>query len=603
MKQTYFALQQTGLFLLLGLLTLSGCNRELQPSDSTQTSGGRIRIRQTITEIVVASPDFTLLKAAVVKAGLAEALSTGNLTVFAPTDNAFRAAGFGDVNAINNADVNVLRRILLYHVIGTERFFEDRIPDRLTGFKTLQGEQVYATRRGGLSVNGVPVDRVDVEANNGVIHIISRVLLPPAGNTIEVAVANPNLTYLVAALQRVTQSGTNLIQVLGTGGPFTVFAPTNAAFQAAGFSTIESVRAADPNVLSRILRYHVVPGITFSTQLNDEKLMTVEGGGLTATRTPGMAIIQGIGNTSPAKVQAADIVTLNGVVHVIDQVLLPTGNSMTKSITNLVVENPNFSLLKAAVVRAGLADALSTGTLTVFAPTDDAFRAAGLTDVNAINNMDINVLRKILLYHVIGGESFFANALPENILGFKTLQGEQLQISKRQSITVNGVYVIQADIKASNGVVHVINKVLLPPAGNLVEVAVSNPNLSFLVAAVQRAGLVQTLGTGGPFTVFAPTNAAFQAAGFPSIQSIQAADPAVLAKILTYHVVSGRAFSTTLRSDDITTVQGGTLSVMVTPKSSVMVSGKSNSTAANVVIADLVTLNGIVHVIDRVLLP
>ncbi|MCQ3996789.1 fasciclin domain-containing protein, partial [Klebsiella pneumoniae] len=92
-------------------------------------------------------------------------------------------------------------------------------------------------------------------------------------------------------------------------------------------------------------------------------------------------------------------------------------------------------------------------------------------------------------------------------------------------------------------------RVLLPPAGNLAEIAVANPNLTYLVAALQRAGLVQTIATGGPFTVFAPTNAAFQAAGFPTIASIQSADPAVLTRILTYHVLNERAFAAGLRTN------------------------------------------------------
>ena len=113
-------------------------------------------------------------------------------------------------------------------------------------------------------------------------------------------------------------------------------------------------------------------------------------------------MVQGLGNSSPALVVAADVVTKNGVVHVIDQVLLPSGGNVTKSITDIVVDNPNFSLLKAAVVRAGLAGALATGNLTVFDPTDAAFQAAGFADANAINSVNVDALRRILLYHVIG---------------------------------------------------------------------------------------------------------------------------------------------------------------------------------------------------------
>ncbi len=228
---------------------------------------------------------------------------------------------------------------------------------------------------------------------------------------------------------------------------------------------------------------------------------------------------------------------------------------INQSITGIVVGSPNFSLLRTAVVRAGLAGALATGNLTVFAPTDAAFQAAGFADANAINNVNVDALRRILLYHVIGNR-FPAQNLSRTLTGYTTLLNEQVQVVNGQSISVNGIFVQQANVQATNGIIHVINRVLLPPAGNLVEAAVANPNLTYLVAALQRAGLVQTIGTGGPFTVFAPTNAAFQAAGFPTIASIQAASPAALARILTYHVVSGRAFSSTLRSGEVHTLQG-----------------------------------------------
>jgi transforming growth factor-beta-induced protein len=599
MKRLFLPSQVVGL-LVASLLGIIACERGIQPQELAQPTGARIRFNQSITEVVVNTPNFSLLKTAVVKAGLADALATGNLTVFAPTDAAFRAAGFANADAINAADVNSLRKILLYHVIGTERFFEDRISENLTGYRTLQGEEVFATRRGGLSVNGITVSQADLETNNGVIHVIDRVLLPPAGNTVEVAVSNPNLTYLVAAIQRANQGEIKLVEPLANGN-LTVFAPTNAAFMAAGFPTIDAIKAVDPNVLGRILRYHVVGGRQFTSQLSEGSLTTIQGNTLATTKTPTRATVQGLGNPSPALVIIPDIVTINGTVHVIDQVLLPDGGTVTKSVTDIVVENPAFSLLKTAVVKAGLAGALATGNLTVFAPTDAAFQAAGFANADAINAADVNVLRRILLYHVVGNR-FPTQSFSANVTGYTTLLGSEVLVAKRQTVSVNGIVVEQANVQATNGVIHVINRVLSPPAGNLAEVASANPNLTYLVAALQRAGLVQTIATGGPFTVFAPTNAAFQAAGFSTIASIQAADPATLTRILTYHVVSGRELSSTLRSGELNTLQGRVL-VSASPTQAITVKGNSNATPSTVTAADIVTLNGIVHVIDQVLLP
>ncbi|SOD96202.1 fasciclin domain-containing protein [Spirosoma fluviale] len=600
MKHLTLFSQCVGL-LFLTLLTIGACDRAIQPQEPARKSGARIQFNQTITQVVVNSPNFSLLEAAVIKAGLADALASGNLTVFAPTDAAFQAAGFANADAINNADVNALRNILLYHVIGTERFFEDRISENLTGFTTLQGQEVFATRLGGLSVNGVPVSQADLNTNNGVIHVIDKVLLPPAGNTVEVAVANPNLTYLVAAVQRASQGEINVLQIL-LSERFTVFAPTNAAFMAAGFPTIESIRAVDPNVLGRILRYHIVRSRFFSSQLSEGSLTSIQGNALATTKTPAKATVKGLGNSSPASVLLSDIVTTNGVVHVIDQVLLPDGGTITTSITDIVVANPAFSLLEAAVIKAGLAGALATGNLTVFAPTDAAFQAAGFANTDAINNADVNVLRNILLYHVVGNR-FPTQILSTNVTGYKTLQGDEVFVAKRQNISVNGIFVEQANIQATNGVIHVINKVLIPPTGNLAEVAAANPNLTYLVAALQRAGLVQTVASAGALTVFAPTNSAFQAAGFPTIEAVRAADPDVLARILTYHVVAGRELSSTLRSGQVTTLRGLDVLVAVGPNQAITVKGNGNATPSNVVIGDVITRNGIVHVINQVLLP
>jgi len=278
-----------------------------------------------------------------------------------------------------------------------------------------------------------------------------------------------------------------------------------------------------------------------------------------------------------------------------------------KTITQIVVDGADFTLLEAAVVRAGLADALSTGSLTVFAPTDAAFRAAGFANVDAINSTPVATLQAVLQYHVIGSKINAAAIQSGDNQATKMLSNVDAFITKNAAgVSINGATVTQADVSASNGVIHVINAVILPPSVNIVGLASANANLSYLVAAVTRAGsgVVNALTAAGPLTVFAPTNAAFQAAGFPTIASIEAADPATLAGILTYHVVGARAFSTNLTNGaELTTVQGGKAKITIAA-GAVSVLGKGNgANASNVSIANLLATNGVVHVIDRVLLP
>jgi len=279
-----------------------------------------------------------------------------------------------------------------------------------------------------------------------------------------------------------------------------------------------------------------------------------------------------------------------------------------QSIAQVVNTNPDFTLLRAAVTKAGLGNALSSGSLTVFAPNNAAFQDAGLTEA-AINNLTQAQAAAVLQYHVVNTRTP-ASALPEAVnTAVTTLDNGTVYVTKAGSnVSVNGARVIQADVAASNGVIHVIDRVLMPPMGNIVQTAVAdNTNFSYLVAAVQRASQGSTdvaaiLSGPGPFTVFAPVNQAFIAAGFPTIESIQAADPATLATILTYHVVPGRVFSTNLVNGNVTTAQGGNVSVSL--GTGVQVTGLGNNgSAANVVVPNVVATNGVIHAVDRVLLP
>ncbi|HEX7366254.1 MAG TPA: fasciclin domain-containing protein [Pelobium sp.] len=275
-----------------------------------------------------------------------------------------------------------------------------------------------------------------------------------------------------------------------------------------------------------------------------------------------------------------------------------------KTITQVVVDDPNFSFLEAAVVKADLAATLSgTGPFTVFAPTNDAFKAAGFANEAAVSAASKETLQAILKYHVLGNNTTSAAIPTATNTEVATLNGANVYVTKNdKGVFVNGATVTKADVKASNGTIHVINKVLMPATGNIVAAAQGNANLSFLVAAVVKANLGTTLSGTGPFTVFAPTNAAFIAAGFPDVAAVSAASADVLTPILTYHVISGRVFSTDLSEGLMpTTVNGGKLSISLT--GGAKVKGAGNSTAANITATDIVTTNGVVHVIDQVLKP
>ena len=278
---------------------------------------------KTAVDVVVENSNFTLLEAAVLHAGLAEALASPTITVFAPTDDAFKAAGFANAAAIQAADKNLIASILTYHVVGSPipaSAIETKNNAEVT---TLNTAKVYVTKNaGGVSVNGAKVTTADVKAENGaIIHIIDAVLIPESRNIVALAQANPNLSLLVAAVLRANQGATKVVDILSSAGPFTVFAPTNDAFIAAGFPTAAAIQAAPPDVLASILTYHVIPSRVYSTNLVTGNVATANGGNIAVNASN--ATLKGNANAANTKIIGVNIPASNGVVHLIDSVLLP----------------------------------------------------------------------------------------------------------------------------------------------------------------------------------------------------------------------------------------------------------------------------------------
>ena len=299
------------------LASMSACKKSDNPAPPPQPDN-------TITGIVSSNTSFSLLKSSVVKAGLATTLSgSGPFTVFAPSDTAFTGSGITS-SVIGTLTADQLKTILLYHTIPSKILAADVPAGPNAKVTTASGDSVFVTKNSaGVFVNGTPVTQADIIASNGVIHAIARVLMPPVGNLVQTVQADTSLTYLVAAVVRASQGSANLANILSTGGIFTVFAPTNNAFRAAGFASTSAINAADPNQLATILTYHVLSGRIFSSDLTEgAKPATVNGEKLTVSLSGG-ASVKGASNTSKSNISAVNIVASNGVVHKIDQVLLP----------------------------------------------------------------------------------------------------------------------------------------------------------------------------------------------------------------------------------------------------------------------------------------
>ncbi len=284
------------------------------------------------------------------------------------------------------------------------------------------------------------------------------------------------------------------------------------------------------------------------------------------------------------------------------------------TITDVVVNNGSFSILEAAVLKANLQTTLSgTGPFTVFAPNDAAFTASGIT-TTTLNSLTPAQVSNILLYHTIPARILAADIPAGPNAKVVTASGDSVFVTKNSAgVFINGIQVTSADVAADNGVIHVVGRVLNPPAGNIVETAVAS-GLDSLVKAVTRATtaaggdptLAGTLGS-AKLTVFAPTNAAFtQLLSALSLTDINQIPIGTLLAVLRYHVVGTRAFSSDLANGNLTMLAGGNANINLTNGTgggpTILGNGNSGN-RSNITATNIVCRNGVVHLIDRVLLP
>ena len=460
---------------------------------------------------------------------------------------------------------------------------------------------------------------------------------------------------LVAALAHA-----DLVTALQADGPFTVFAPTDAAFTAAGIDLSTFDTDEKNATLVDILKYHVYSGSVQSSAVTDGQTVTMlNGDEATFTVADGTVMI------GEATVTTADVLASNGVIHVIDKVLMPPadvtesdGDICYNMVTHTISAGASFNecmayayyedyqmngqtftgcyntvthamtmvsqaeceaymwtpavdiamtasattihgSLVAALTQANLVTALQAdGPFTVFAPTDAAFTAAGI-DLSTFDTDEENAtLDDILKYHVYSG-SVQSSAVTDGQT-VTMLNGDEATFTVADgTVMIGDATVTLADVPASNGIIHVIDKVLMPPTdpSDIPTTAAATGIHASLVAALTQANLVTALQADGPFTVFAPTDAAFTAAGIDLSTFDTDDEIAVLADILTYHVYVGSVASSAVTDGQTVTMLNGDEATFTVADGTVMIG------EATVTMADVASSNGIIHVIDKVLMP
>jgi transforming growth factor-beta-induced protein len=430
---------------------------------------------KNIVEIASTTDGFSTLVAAVEAAGAVELLSgEGPFTVFAPTDDAFADLGdaVGELVALAEEGDDTLLNILSLHVLAAKVLSTD-LEDGLTASTINDMELIVGITDGIVTIDAggsvATVITADIEASNGVIHVIDTVLLPAEEeelpNIVELAGGVDGFETLLAAAD-----AAGAVELLTGEGPFTVFAPTDEAFAALGDVVGELVASAEEGdgTLLDILSLHILAGKVLSTDLED---------GLTATSINDLELIVGItdgivtidSGGSVATVVIPDIEASNGVVHVIDKVLLPPTEDDELNIVETAIATDGFNTLVAAVQAAGAVELLSgEGPFTVFAPTDEAFAELGelVGELVASAEEGDGTLLDILSLHVLAAQ-VLSTDLEDGLVAVTLNEAELLVGIMDGIVTIDSggsvATVILPDVTATNGVIHVIDTVLLPP--------------------------------------------------------------------------------------------------------------------------------------------
>jgi uncharacterized surface protein with fasciclin (FAS1) repeats len=386
-----------------------------------------------------------------------------------------------------------------------------------------------------------------------------------------------------------------LKDTLATGGPFTVIAPTDEAFAAVPAETLEAL-IADPDALRPILLYHVLGERQTAYQLfRDSTAVTLEGNPILVTFNQRKLEVNGL------RITRGNVKASNGLYHVIEEGVLlpPTEDIAIESVVDVLKLDGRFNTLLTAVGEAGLGEALATlPAISLFAPTDDAFAKIppeALEDLIA----DKDALTQVLLYHVVGEKKGIIKLLRSGPT--ETLQGQTVEADyRKRRISINDSTVLNPDLNTPNGIIQVIDSVLIPDAEtevpDLVDLLVADGRFSTLVAAVQAAGLEDALRSEGPYTVLAPTDAAFARLPEGKVEALLA-DTDALKAVLLYHVIGGNNSLSELRHQRSSeTAQGSDVRIRTWWR-------YTRINQAWVIDADLQAGNGVAHVLNSVLIP
>jgi len=581
-KRSWSTIQCIGFAFVIAALVgfFSNLDRIIDGDSDSGSSPSPPSLPDSVVDVVTGDSDLSELATLVTNAGLIDTLNNAEaVTVFGPTNEAFAAV------TVPN-DTTVVSELLKYHVIDQQSIPSSALSSGLVA-TTLQGETITCYIEGDNVYfydsigERAQVISADNEAKNGYVHVVNKTLI--SGGVVTNATANiDELSLLYGAL---VANGLDAVLSDPTS-EFTVFAPDN-----------DAVGAFTGNISASLLTYHVIPSKILSTELAEDtrtEVQTVNGASLYVTRANDEVVVEdSLGRE--AVVTIANIASTNGVVHIIDEVLADTE---FRNIVELAVGNNDLTTLVSALTATGLDEALEgPGPFTVLAPTNEAFALINST----VAGLNVTQLTDVLLYHVISGSIASTDISPGAVAQTLLSPGDNYDLGTVTAFLIDdtvGFYdnfggnstVITANIEATNGVIHIIDRVLLP-GGTVADVTGTITELSTLNDALKSFGLNDTLAGDVNVTLFAPSN-----------EAVSAFNGNIDAGLLLYHVVGDRFLAgfnlpegntsvPTLNGTDITVINNG---------SGVFVRDVTGN-EGQVTTANVNAVNGVVHIVDIVL--
>ncbi|XP_072333158.1 periostin, osteoblast specific factor b isoform X3 [Scyliorhinus torazame] len=501
----------------------------------------------------------------------------GSFTFFAPSDDAWMLLN-ADIRDALLSNVNIeLLNALHYHMVNYRLLTKDMkdgmsVPSMYSDLNIL----INHYPNGIVTVNCAKVLSANQIATNGIVHVIDRVITA-VGNTIaDVIEATDELSSLRAAA---TASG--LLETLGKDGHYTVFAPTNEAFDSLSREVLERI-LSDPVALKAMLNYHILNSVQCSEAImSGSTYATLEGTHIEIGCDGDSLTVNG-----QRMVNRKDIVTSNGVIHLIDKVLIPDAAMQVLELTN-GKQTTFYDLVKETGVSAALTE---ENEYTLLAPMNDAFDA----DVMGLDQRLLKLILKnhILKLKVVLNELYNGQRL-------ETLGGNFLRVFiYRTAVCIENSCMLRGSKEGRNGVIHTIRKVIVPSEKSLLQILRDDPRFSIFLTLAESAGLTELLTEGGDWTLFVPTNDVFESLSPNELEELTR-DKNALRHILLYHLLKGVYVGGGIEygvTNILKSFQGSRVMVKLVNNTMLVNNVKSKE-------SDLMANNGVIHVVNSLLFP